>query len=65
MDWRKSLLELASEWERKTGRKRSSAATEIMNDNKFFDRIEGGGGCNADTLQYVQRWFKENTPKRA
>lgn len=60
MSWREDVLRTASEWEKKTGRKRSGAASEIMNDAKFFDRIEDGGGCTVDTLERVERWFKEN-----
>lgn len=63
MDWRLSLLKAARNWEKRTGRKRSGLAAEIMNDTKFFDRLERGGGCNVDSLLKVKNWFLQHAPE--
>lgn len=40
----------------------STVGNMIVNDGKFFDRIEAGGGCTMATYEKVMCWFKENTP---
>lgn len=62
MDYRTELLTIASKYCELTGKSRSTIATKVMNDGKFFDRIENGAGCTMDTYEKVMRWFVFNMP---
>lgn len=62
MDYRKQLLEAAEAYCKTTGLSRATVGNYVAKDNRFFDRIESGGGCTIDTFQKVMRWFSENTP---
>lgn len=62
MDYKNTILKTAAEYCELSGRARSGVANSIMNDGKFFDRIEQGGGCTMDTYQRVMGWFAENMP---
>ena len=64
MDHTKEILKAASNYCDLTGLSRATVATKVMNDGKFFDRIEGGGGFTIQTYQKVKRWFQENSPKQ-
>lgn len=41
---------------------RSTLGRFIVNDGKFFDRIEAGGGCTLQTYEKVMKWFQANKP---
>lgn len=62
MDHTAELLAEASEYCRLTGKSRATIATLVMNDGKFFDRIEAGGGFTMKTYQKVKNWFFVNHP---
>lgn len=63
MGYREKLLQAADFYCERTGKSRATLATLVTNHGKFFDRIEGGGGCTVDTYEKVMSWIKENTPK--
>lgn len=44
------------------GLKPSTVGAYAVNDGKFFQRIEGGGGCTVATAEKVGHWFSENWP---
>ena len=58
------LLTLASQYSKLTGYARATVATMVMNDGKFFDRIERGGGYTVNTYVKVKDWFSQNMPHR-
>ncbi len=62
MDFTKNMLNAADAYCKQTGKARSTLATTIVNDGKFFDRIEAGGGCTTKTYQKVMNWFANNMP---
>ncbi len=62
MDYRKQLLEAAETYCKQTGLSRATVGNYVAKDNRFFDRIESGGGCTIDTFQKVMNWFSENMP---
>lgn len=64
MDSREKLLEAKNRYCEATGLAQATVATKVMNDGKFFDRIEDGKGFTMGTYEKVMRWFKENTPKK-
>lgn len=62
-----TLLHAAAEYCTRTGMSRSRLATIVVNDGKFFDRIERGGGFTTKTYQRFLDFFRENEhgrPKR-
>lgn len=63
MDFRSELLNAVSNYCQVTGKSPATVATQVMNDGKFFDRIESGGGCTMHTYEKVMKWFKDNAPK--
>ncbi len=58
------LLLLAHIHHERTGLARATISTKVMNDGKFFDRIEVTRDCTLSTYHKVKRWFKENTPSK-
>ena len=62
MDYRNTLLDAADKWVKATGLSRATLGNRAAKDNRFFDRIEGGGGCTVDTFEKVMGWLKDNTP---
>jgi hypothetical protein len=58
------LLEKTDEFCALTGRARSGIAAEILNDTKFFDRLESGATCTVRTFNKVYEWLVSNWPKR-
>lgn len=61
-NYRKELCQKADEYCAVTGNSRGYLASMIVNDARFFDRIESGGGCTVDTYQKVMSWFEKNKP---
>lgn len=59
------MLASASEYCSSAGLKRSTLGRFIVNDGKFFDRIEAGGGCTMDTYEKVMAWLNSNLPKKS
>lgn len=60
----KELIDLAKAHRRATGIEMATIATKVMNDGKFFDRIENGGGFTMRTYDKVKDWFRIHTPTR-
>lgn len=58
------MLSVASDYCASMGISRSTLGRFIVNDGKFFDRIESGGGCTIDTHDKVMTWFKNHSPKK-
>lgn len=65
MGFRENLLETANAYCIATNRARSGVALLILNDSKFFDRLETGCSCTIDTYEKVMKWFKEHMPAEA
>ena len=59
MDLRAELLRQADAYCTTHAISRARLATLVMNDNKFFDRIERGGFTNK-TYEKFQRFFSES-----
>lgn len=51
------LLRRADEYCRRTGLSKARLATIVINDGKFFDRIEGGGGLTVKTFEKFMALF--------
>lgn len=64
MDYRLDILSAAKRYCEVTGLAAPTVATKVMNDGKFFDRLESGGGCTMKTYQKVMHWFEENMPAK-
>ncbi|MDX2074683.1 MAG: hypothetical protein SFX19_10040 [Alphaproteobacteria bacterium] len=62
MNYRENLLIAAKNYCAATGKSLATVSTFVMNDGKFFDRIESGGGCTMDTYQKVMDWLETHTP---
>ena len=60
MDYRKQLLEAVEVCCARTGLARATIATKVVNDGKFFDRIEAGGGFTMRTFEAFIRFFEQN-----
>lgn len=52
-----NLLAKANQYATQSGRALSSIGLEIVNDGKFFDRIERTGNCNVKTYQKADAWL--------
>lgn len=60
IDFRTTLLKQADEYCAAHGMSRRALAIAVMNDNKFFDRIEkGGSGFTTKTYEKFQTFFRE------
>lgn len=62
MDHCARILEAKNRYCEITGLASATVATKVMNDGKFFDRIESGAGFTMRTYEKVMKWFHENTP---
>lgn len=61
MDHRADLLQRAAAFCERTGKSKSSLARAVLNDAKFFDRVEGrGGGFTVKTYERFLRHFREH-----
>lgn len=65
MDPKQELLNLVDIHCKRTGLARATIATKVMNDGKFFDRLEGDGDISVRIYQRVKEWFKNNTATRS
>lgn len=65
MDYRQEMLDACAAYCARTGKSRSTVATWIVNDGKFFDRIQGGGNCLTGTYHSVMRWFADRAENAA
>jgi len=54
------LLKEAEAFCASTGMSKARLATIVVNDGKFFDRIEAGGDCTTGTLEKFQAHFARN-----
>lgn len=61
-DLKSLLLEKARYYCQVTGKSINTAGLESVNDGKFFDRLEKGGGFTNTTFAKAMRWFDDNTP---
>lgn len=59
IDLRTNLLQHARKYQRQSGLSLATIATKVMNDGKFFDRIENGGGFTVRTYEKCMQWFSE------
>lgn len=59
------MLEKASDYCVSKGLSKSTLGRFIVNDGKFFDRIEQGGGCTMETYEKVMSWLSTNKPKKS
>jgi hypothetical protein len=57
MDLRAQILVAADDWCRATGRSKARLATIVMNDGKFFLRIERGAGFTIRTHERFMKFF--------
>lgn len=62
MNYKDTILKAVKSYCEKTGREPGGVANIIVNDGKFFDRLESGGGCTMATYEKVMSWFAEHTP---
>jgi hypothetical protein len=62
MDLRTSLMLISKRYCDAAGISKPRLATLLVNDGKFFDRVEGGGGFTARTYERALRWFSEHWP---
>ncbi len=60
MTLRERLLEEAETFCAATGMSKARLATIVVNDGKFFDRIEAGGDCTTGTFERFQTHFAAN-----
>lgn len=47
------------------GKTRKSVAWRALNNNKFFDQVEAGGGWNVRTYDKLMQWLSDRWPKGA
>lgn len=64
MNHRQKLLTAVAKYCESTQRARSGVGLTILNDSKFFDRIENGASCTVDTYEKVMCWLKQHTPRK-
>lgn len=64
MDYKKEMLALRDKYIERAGSTSATLGKTIMNDGKFFDRIERGGSCTVETYHKVIAWFCSHTPAR-
>lgn len=62
MDYRENIIQAKNRYCEITGLAAATVATKVMNDGKFFDRVEEGKGFTMDTYEKVMRWFQDNMP---
>ena len=56
------MLSLAKAYCAATGTALSTLGRVIVNDGKFFPRIEAGGSCEMGTYSRVMAWLRDNAP---
>lgn len=56
------ILDLAEAYAAHTGRKLSTLGAYTVNDGKFFERLNEGGGCTLKTAARVLAWFDATWP---
>lgn len=62
MTLRERLLKEAEAFCAAKGMSKARLSTIVVNDGKFFDRIEAGGDCTTGTLERFQAHFANNRP---
>lgn len=60
MDLTGELLSASAAYCARTGMSRARLATIVINDGKFFDRIERGGGLTVKTFEKFMAYFAEH-----
>ncbi len=60
-----TLIDTAERHCRFTGISKARLASIVVNDGKFFDRIERGGGFTADTYERFMSYFARADARRA
>lgn len=63
-NYRNELIDRVDVYCAAAGVTREYVAAKIVNDGRFFKRLEDGKGCTVDTYLKVKRWLIENTPKK-
>lgn len=65
MTLKATLIKAAERHCRLTGISKARLASIVVNDGKFFDRIERGGGFTADTYERFMAHFARADARRA
>ena len=65
MTLKATLIDTAERHCRFTGISKARLASIVVNDGKFFDRIERGGGFTADTYERFMAYFARADARRA
>lgn len=63
MTVKERLIQEAEAYCRRAGITRARLATVVMNDNKFFSRLEKGGGFTVTTYERFMRFFADHPPQ--
>lgn len=65
MTLKEQLLQDAATFCRERKMSKARLATLVVNDGKFFDRIESGGGFTVATFEKFQAFFSEQSAPAA
>jgi hypothetical protein len=65
MDAKPTLIATADAWCAATGMSKARLATLVVNDGKFFARLDAGGSCTLRTFERAMRWFSTHWPEAA
>lgn len=63
MNMKERLIREADAYCQRAGITRARLATLVMNDNKFFARIERGGGFTVATFERFMTFFADHPPQ--
>ena len=65
MGLKAQLLAVAGEYRKRTGLSYARIATVVINDGKFFDRLQNGGSCTIATWERFMDFFaRHGAPAR-
>ena len=65
MTLKDQLLNNAARFCEDKGISKARLATIVVNDGKFFDRIESGGGFTVATFEKFERYFRNEAGRAA
>lgn len=63
MNMKHTLIREADAYCQRAGITRARLATLVMNDNKFFARLDKGGGFTVGTYERFMQFFAEHPPQ--
>ena len=64
MKLKEQLLNAAQKYCDRSGMSKARLATIVVNDGKFFVRLEGGGGCTIETYERVIAYLDKHMPPK-